>query len=178
MRLQKACGKDRTTRWLLKDITISRSDKFDLHGRKCSTATLVFLRIDCRQDTSFSAKSYIPSFLVQMGILGVELIEKSRISNMYFIRSYTDNGSLLCQYLNSFAKFMFSYHTDRGAWRSAWSIALVAQSRNRPRTSSLQQQSWDQETWLADGRPDDKHRDQRRTRRRRRPGQARRVILN
>lgn len=49
----------------------------DIHGGQCGTSPLMCFGVYRGQHTVGDAKSLVPSFLVEMDVLGIELVEES-----------------------------------------------------------------------------------------------------
>ena len=63
----------------------------DLHGTQCGAATLVERGVHSGQHTTLCTEPNVPSLLVEMEILCIELIKEVRVANVQFMGGYADN---------------------------------------------------------------------------------------
>jgi len=65
-----------------------------LHGSQRSTASLVLLRVNGRQQAACTPKPLVPTLLVEVDVLGVDLVVKVWVSYVQFIRRHSYNRAI------------------------------------------------------------------------------------
>ena len=64
-----------------------------IHRSQCRTTTFVVLGFHGRKQTASTTKPLIPSFLVKVDILGIDLIVEAWVSDVQLVWRYSYNGT-------------------------------------------------------------------------------------
>lgn len=74
------------------DMRLAKS-RLNSHGTEGGASALVEVGVDGGEDRMLAAKALVPAILVDLEVLGVDLVEEAAVSDMELVRRDTNDGA-------------------------------------------------------------------------------------